>query len=180
MGNKGLIALIVIVVAVLSLPLLTSGDKSYTPEEVVHLFMEAADTGVPATVKPYITAKAWEASSDEFQAEKSSTEVTVYQGTSNEIEATVPALLKGDNREQTMDFLLRMENDKWLVYGLHMIVESFEITMDFENPEQMYEDLMDQAMEQIPAEMRSQITPAVKQEMLKLMKKEVEKNKFNR
>ena len=180
MGNKGLIALIVIVVAVLSVPLMTSGTKNYSPEEVVHLFIEAADTGVPATVKPYITAKAWEKSSSEFQSESDSTEVTVYQGTINGIEAMVPALLKGDKGEQKVDFLLRQENEKWLVYGMYMTVQSFEITMNFEDPEKMYEDLMEQAMEQVPAEVRSQMTPAMKEEMIRLMKIEVEKNKFNR
>ena len=180
MGNKGLIALVVIVIAVLSLPLLTSGNKSYTPEEVVHLFVEATDSGVPATVRPYITVKSWEASANEFQSEKDTTEITVYQGTINGIEAKVPANLKGDKGEKDIDFLLRLEEEKWLVYGMHLVVQNFEMTMDLENPDKIYEDLMEQAMEQVPEEVRSQMTPAMKEEMIKLMKKEVDKNKFNR
>jgi len=59
MGNKALIGLIVVVVAVLSGPLLTSSSKPFTPNELVTAFMEASETGVAENVRPYVTAKAW-------------------------------------------------------------------------------------------------------------------------
>ena len=180
MGNKGLIALIVIVVGFLSLPLIMSGGGAYTPEEVATKFLDAESA---AEMKKLVTAQSWEASAEMFfsednfkESDSSGSEFTVYQASINGDESTVPIGGLDKGRGTLKSVLLRKEEEKWLVYGTEMTAEGLEITMNFENPEQMIDDLMVKAMEMIPAEMKAQMTDGMKQMMRKQIKKEFEKS----
>ena len=170
MGNKALIGFVVIVVAVLGLPMLMSGSNPTTPYEVVSAFMKASESGVAEDVRPYLTTKSWEKSGSDFQGEPETGEYTVFAGAINGVEAIVPANLDKDGKKIDVTFLLKQEAEKWLIYGMEMSVQGFDITMNFEDPEKMYEELMEQALAMMPAELRSAMTPEVKKQMKEAMK----------
>jgi hypothetical protein len=177
MGNKTLIGLVVVVVAVLSLPLLTSSSKPETPNEVVTAFMEASESGVAEDVRPYVTAKAWEQFGSEFTSEPSETEYIVYEGTINGTEATVPTQITKEGTPISATALLRQESGLWLIYGMNMSAQGMEFTINFEDPEKMYEEIMEQAMAMMPPELRDNMSPELKKQMMDAMKKEAEKYK---
>ncbi len=177
MGNKALIGLIVVVVAVLSVPLLSSSSKPVTPNEVVTAFMEASETGVAENVRPYVTAKAWEQFGSDFEGEPSDTQYVIYEGTINGTEATVPTQFTKEGTSISATALLRQESGLWLIYGMNMSAQGMEFTLNFEDPEKMYEDIMEKAMAMMPPEVLSTMTPEMKQQMMDAIKKEAEKYK---
>jgi hypothetical protein len=119
------------------------GRGSTSPEGVVESFVEAANSGSVQDVKPYLTTKAWLGFSAEFNGfGESDPDYQVFGGTVTGIEASVPARMSEDGKTQEMDFKLRQEGGRWLVYGIHMTVDGLTINMNFENPQQMMEDML--------------------------------------
>lgn len=173
MGNKGLIIAIVVILAVFSIPLLGTMGKSDTPEEVTTKYNNA---NTSEAVKPLVTAKSWEASKDEYltdeiiSAGREGVENTVKEATINGNEASVPVRVRGTNGPQNKTVLLRKEEGKWLVYAINMSFQGMDLTMNYENPEKFFSDIVDEGMKMMPEEMRAQITPEVKQMMIKQTK----------
>jgi hypothetical protein len=73
--------------------------------------------------------------------------------------------------------LLRLENEKWCVYGVDMSAGGMNFTMNFEDPEKMFEDMMAESLKMLPDDVRAQVTPQLKKQMLEAMKKEFDSYK---
>ena len=161
MNNKVLVIIILVVVAVLSIPLIAQmGGGIDTPEKVVAKFLDATNTGDAEKIRPYVTPVAWEASAGDFKSHAGNVnaEYIVNEGTINGTESNVPTEVTQKGVIQFMNFLLRQVNEKWLVYGFEMRVQGIPVTMDFENPDQSMDDIMEEVKKMIPEAMRAGIS----------------------
>ena len=80
-----------------------------------------------------------------------------------------------DGMNVNANVLLRQISDEWLIYGMDLSVAGMSFTMNFEDPDSMYEELLEQTLAMMPAEMRSAMTPEMKQQKLQAMKEEAKK-----
>lgn len=72
---------------------------------------------------------------------------------------------------------MRQESGLWLIYRMNTSTNGMEFTLNFEDPEKMYEGIMKKAMAMMPPEVLSTMTPEMKQQMMNALKKEAEKYK---
>lgn len=114
-----------------------SSVESTSPETVALAFVKAMDSEDTEAIKSLMTEKAWDGFSEaEFNAGSQSGEFQVGTAVIDGTDAEVP--VQRDGEAGDMHLLMRRTDQDWRVYAIRMEDEGMEMTMDFENLEDMF------------------------------------------
>lgn len=148
----GVVAVGAIVFAGLAyLPKLGLGTPS--PEKVTQSFMQALDSGNTEQCKPYLTAQSLQNFDLMFSQFPKLDGYTVGTATNSGDTSQVPVQITLMGNSQNSETLLRKDGGNWRIYGMRMMpMPGMKMTMDFEHPEAMLDDLKGM-MKDMPPEM---------------------------
>lgn len=108
---------------------------------VTQQFLDAGKRGDETAVKATLTAKAQEKWStmigSSVTKQNQNAEYTVGDPVITDDIAVVPVQVKAKDQQQEIKVKLRKEEGQWRVYAMLIPANGIELTLDFENPEEM-------------------------------------------
>lgn len=132
------------------------------PVEVTQGFVQALNAKDPEQCTPYLTEQSRSNFAQMYPGFQTIDNITVGEATTSGNTSTVQLQVTQFGVTSSSEALLRREAGDWRVHGMRMIpMPGMSMTMDFENPEAILDDV-NKMMEDMPPEVRQQMEEAMR------------------